>query len=108
VARAPASKMVQDRASGRAEPLTLAAERSGTVGVDLTRNGKFNLALEYYGALGSVASCDPYAQQQHQLFVGLNVDFGPAWEFNAGVGNGWTAATDHVILKTILGRRLPS
>jgi hypothetical protein len=80
---------------------------NAAVGVDVTRNRKFNLALEYYGALGSVGRWDPYAQQQHQLFLALNVDFGPAWEFNAGVGNGWTAAADHVIIKTILGRRLP-
>jgi len=78
-----------------------------TVGVDLTKNKKYNVALEYYGALGPVTNWDPYNQQQHQLFLALNVDFGPAWEFNAGVGNGWTAATDHVIIKTILGRRMP-
>ena len=28
------------------------------------------------------------------------------WEFNFGVGNGWTPATDHVIIKMILGRRM--
>lgn len=75
-----------------------------TVGYDVTR--KVNLALEYYGSYGPVTDFAPYDQQQHQLFGCINLDFGPAWEFNFGVGNGWTPATDHVIVKMILGRRV--
>lgn len=75
-----------------------------TVGYDVTH--KVNLALEYYGSYGSITDFSPYDQQQHQLFGCVNLDFGPAWEFNFGVGNGWTPATDHVIVKMILGRRI--
>jgi hypothetical protein len=42
---------------------------------------------------------------QQQLFVATNVDFGPDWEFNLGLGAGVTHETDHSILKLILGRR---
>jgi hypothetical protein len=76
-----------------------------TVGFDVTR--KINLAAEYYGSYGSITHFSPYDEQQHQLFGCINLDWGPMWEFNFGVGNGWTPATDHVIIKMILGRRMP-
>ncbi|HZS58632.1 MAG TPA: hypothetical protein VFA43_05135 [Gemmatimonadaceae bacterium] len=69
---------------------------NATVGYDVTK--KVNLAAEYYASYG--------APQQQQLFGCINLDFGPQWEFNFGVGNGWTSATDHVIIKMILGRRV--
>jgi hypothetical protein len=78
---------------------------NATVGFDVTR--KVNLAVEYYGAWGSLTRFDPYQEQQHQLFGVINLDWGPEWEFNIGVGDGWTAATDHLIAKMILGRRMP-
>jgi hypothetical protein len=78
---------------------------SATVGYDVTK--KVNLAVEYYGSWGPITGFDPYDQQQHQLFGCINLDWGPAWEFNFGVGNGWTPATDHLIVKMILGRRMP-
>ncbi len=75
------------------------------MGVDVTR--KINLAAEYYGSVGTLsAGFYPYEQQQHQLFGAVNLDFGPMWEFNAGLGNGWTRATDHLIAKMIIGRRI--
>jgi hypothetical protein len=81
---------------------------AATVGYDLTR--KVNLAVEYYGSWGQIhsfTSFDPYYDQQHQLFGCINLDWGPEWEFNFGIGNGWTPATDHLIAKMILGRRMP-
>jgi hypothetical protein len=44
-------------------------------------------------------------QTQQQLFFATNVDFGPDWEFNLGLGAGMTRETDHSIVKVILGRR---
>jgi len=35
----------------------------------------------------------------------LDVDLGPRWEFNLGVGVGLTPATDRLIVKAILGYR---
>jgi hypothetical protein len=70
---------------------------------DVTR--KLSAALEYYGAFGPVTHFDPFVQTQQQLFFATNVDFGPDWEFNIGLGAGMTHETDHSIVKVILGRR---
>jgi hypothetical protein len=77
---------------------------AGTVGYDV--NPFLNVAAEYYASLGSVRGLDPFQAQQHQLFGVVNLNFGPAWEFNLGVGEGFTRATDHLIAKMILGRRV--
>ncbi|HTR21695.1 MAG TPA: hypothetical protein VMH88_12645 [Gemmatimonadales bacterium] len=58
---------------------------------------KVNFALEYYGSFGPT--------MVGQLFPAVNLDFGPEWEFNAGVGFGLTPATDPLLVKVILGRR---
>jgi len=74
------------------------------VGYDVTK--KINLAVEYYGAPGTIKGFDPIAEQEHQLFGALNLDFGPAWEFNLGYGTSLTAGGDKSIVKMILGRRV--
>ena len=74
------------------------------VGYDVTK--KVNVALEYYGATGTIREVAPIADQEHQLFGVVNLDFGPAWEFNAGYGTALTAAGDKKIVKMILGRRV--
>lgn len=61
--------------------------------------------LEYYGADGSVDGFDPLRNQQQQFFPAIDIDVDPRWEFNFGVGVGATAATDHLIIKAIVGRR---
>jgi hypothetical protein len=38
-------------------------------------------------------------------FPTIDVDFGPDRGFNFGVGVGMTTATDHLIVKCIIGRR---
>jgi hypothetical protein len=45
------------------------------------------------------------AEQQHQLFGAVNLNVGSAWEFNTGLGEGFTHSTDHLIAKVILGHR---
>jgi hypothetical protein len=61
--------------------------------------------FEYYGAYGPLTDFDPVSQQQQQIFPAIDVDFGPTWEFNFGVGFGLTPGTDHLIVKCILGKR---
>lgn len=61
--------------------------------------------LEYYGALGPVKGFDPLRRQEHLVFAAADVDLGPRWELNAGVGFGLTPATDGLIFKVILGYR---
>jgi len=35
----------------------------------------------------------------------IDLDLGPNWEFNFGVGVGVTHGTDHLLVKMIVGRR---
>ncbi len=65
---------------------------------------KVSTALEYYGSFGPVTHFDPFVRTQQQFFFALNLDMGPSWEFNIGLGEGTTRSTDHSILKMILGR----
>jgi hypothetical protein len=66
---------------------------------------KAAIGLEYYGALGPVTHFDRTHDQQHQLFPVIDLDLGPKWEFNAGIGFGLTPSTDRLIFKMILGYR---
>ncbi len=73
------------------------------ISYDLT--SKIAAAIEYYGALGPVRGFDPLSQQQQQLFAVTDLNLGPDWELNFGLGFGLTEATDRLIVKMILGRR---
>jgi len=74
------------------------------VGYDLTK--KINLAVEYYGATGTITHIEPVADQEHLVFAAVNLDFGPQWEFNLGYGKALTGAGDQKIVKMIFGRRV--
>lgn len=62
--------------------------------------------LEYYGSYGPVTGFDPLRDQEQQFIPAVDIDFGAKWEFNFGVGVGVTQATDHLLIKAILGYRL--
>jgi hypothetical protein len=66
---------------------------------------RIEAGLEYYGALGPVTGFDPFHDQEQQILPAIDIDFGPDWEFNAGVGVGVTHSTDHLLVKFIVGRR---
>ncbi len=70
---------------------------------DLTK--RVALGMEYYGAYGPVTGFDPLRDQQQQFLPSLDIDFGKNWEFNFGVGVGVTQATDHLLVKAIVGYR---
>src|SRR5712691_7427843 len=80
-------------------------EFSPAAKVSYTVTPKVAIGLEYYGALGPVRHFDRAHDQQHQLFPVIDLDLGPKWEFNAGVGFGLTPSTDRLIIKMILGYR---
>jgi len=61
--------------------------------------------LEYYGDIGPIDHIDRPRDQQHMIFPVVDIDLGPRWEFNFGVGVGLTPATDRLIVKMILGYR---
>lgn len=73
---------------------------------DVTK--KVAVGVEYYGAYGPVTGFDPLRDQQQQILPAVDVDFGKNWEFNFGVGVGVTQATDHLLIKAILGYRFNS
>lgn len=77
---------------------------AATVTRDVTK--LVNLGVEYYGGWGNVKALAPSNEREHQLFGVVNLDIAPEWEFNAGVGFGFTAAQEKRILKMILGRRV--
>jgi len=60
--------------------------------------------VEYYADYGSITSIAPLHDQQQQIFLVTDLNVSPKWEINMGVGIGPTAATDHWIIKGILGR----
>jgi hypothetical protein len=61
--------------------------------------------FEYYADYGRLGDFDALHEQQQQLFVVTDLNVSPVWEINIGVGVGPTSATDHLIVKGILGRR---
>jgi hypothetical protein len=73
------------------------------VSYDFTK--KIAGGLEYYASYGSLTGFDALKDQQQQFFPSIDVDFGPQWEFNFGMGVGTTRSTDHLIVKCIIGRR---
>jgi hypothetical protein len=73
------------------------------VSYDVTR--RVAAGLEYYGAYGPLFSFDPLRDQEHMFLPAVDIDFGPNWEFNFGVGWGVTQATDRLLVKMIVGYR---
>jgi hypothetical protein len=78
-------------------------EPAATVTFDASR--RVNVGLEYYGSLGTFTHLGLRNTSQ-SLYPVVNLDLGPAWEFNAGVGIGLTKAADPLIFKLILGYRV--
>jgi hypothetical protein len=72
-------------------------------GWDFTK--KINAGIEYYGSLGPVTGFDALRDQEQQIVPAIDLNLSPKWEFNFGVGIGITQATDHLLIKMILGRR---
>jgi hypothetical protein len=70
---------------------------------DVTKRVAFG--LEYYGAYGPLTGFDPLRDQQQEILPALDLDLGEHWEFNLGVGLGMTQATDHLLVKMIVGYR---
>ncbi|HEX3352828.1 MAG TPA: hypothetical protein VHS34_08410 [Terriglobales bacterium] len=87
--------------------------RNVSKGVEFSPNAKVSFdftkrisaGLEYYGALGPIVGFDPLKNQEQQIVPSIDLNLGPQWEFNFGVGVGMTGSTDHLIIKCIIGRR---
>lgn len=64
---------------------------------------RLSAGIELYSDLGPVSGFLPPAQQQYYVYEVVNVLRWRRIELNAGVGEGLTAASDRLIVKTILG-----
>ena len=64
------------------------------------------LGVEYYAETGSIKQFEPLAEQHHLLFPTLDVRSPSGWDVNVGVGRGLTGASEHWVLKLIVGRSL--
>jgi hypothetical protein len=73
------------------------------VGWDFTK--VFTGGFEYYGDYGDIRNIVPLHDQQQMIFPTIDLNVSPEWEINFGVGVGPTSATDHWIVKLIIGRR---
>ncbi len=73
------------------------------IAYDVTK--KVAAGFEYYGSLGPVTGFDPVRDQEQQFIPAIDLNLSPNWEFNFGVGIGATQATDHLLVKMILGYR---
>jgi hypothetical protein len=78
-------------------------EPNAKIGWDWSKH--VSAGLEYYAETGPVKHFDPVGKQHHLLFPALDLNVSPDWEFNAGVGHGFTSTSEHWILKAIVGRR---
>ncbi|MBV9988239.1 MAG: hypothetical protein JO301_11190 [Chitinophagaceae bacterium] len=67
---------------------------------------KWSLGAEYYGDLGPLNDFEVPAQQNHAIFLVADIYSNPNWEVNFGPGFGLTPATDGLVLKLLLGRRI--
>jgi hypothetical protein len=72
------------------------------ISYDFTK--KITGGFEYYADYGSITHIASLHDQQQQLFPAIDLNVSPDWEINFGVGVGPTSATDHWIVKGIVGR----
>ena len=64
------------------------------------------LGVEYYAETGPIKHFDPLAEQHHLVFPTIDVRSPSGWDLNVGVGRGLTGASEHWVLKMIVGRSL--
>lgn len=68
-------------------------------------NNEIAIGPEYYGSTGPFFHYDNFLNQQHQLFAVIDLNTSKIWEFNGGVGYGFTPNTDRLMFKLIIGRK---
>lgn len=67
---------------------------------------KVTIGGEYYGDLGSINHFEKGPEQSHAIFLVADLYLDPKWEINLGPGWGLTNATDGLVVKLLLGRRI--
>ena len=61
--------------------------------------------FEYYAATGAITDFEPRGDQSHVIFPTVDLEVSPDWELNFGVGRGLTGASQHWVVKSIVGYR---
>jgi len=69
-------------------------------------SSKANLGFEYYGNTGKLFSPTRLPNQEHQLFLALDLFLHPLYEFNFGIGRGLTNVSNGTTIKCYVGRRI--
>lgn len=64
------------------------------------------LGIEYYGDVGPINAFEAADDQGHTIFAVFDLLNNIHWELNAGVGFGLTPATDGLVAKILVGRRV--
>jgi hypothetical protein len=67
---------------------------------------KVSIGSEYYGDLGALNHFENGSNQSHAIFVVADLYVHPKWEINFGPGWGLTNATDGLVIKLLVGRRI--
>jgi hypothetical protein len=67
---------------------------------------KLSIGAEYYGDLGAINHFEKGPDQSHALFAVADLYIDPRWEINFGPGWGLSKATDGLVIKLLLGRRI--
>ena len=63
---------------------------------------KFALGIESYNGLGDVKSIGRFGDAEQSIFAVADKSFGK-WDLNVGIGRGYGANPDRLILKAIVG-----
>ncbi len=66
---------------------------------------RIDVGIEYYGGVGPLRGFNTLRDQMQQILPSVDIDLGPNWELNFGVGVGVTQSTDHLLAKMIIGHR---
>ena len=59
--------------------------------------------IEYYGAMGALTHFEARSDQRHMIFPTVDFEISPDWELNFAVGRGLTGASQHWVVKSIVG-----
>ena len=74
--------------------------------VEYPLSKRWSAALEEYSEFGSVTQFNPFARQQHKLFLVSDYKRG-SWSLEVGVGAGLTSISDPLTLKLVVSCDLP-
>jgi hypothetical protein len=67
---------------------------------------KANIGFEYYGNTGKIFNPYKLPNQEHQLYLAIDLFLHPLYEFNFGIGKGLTDVSNGTTVKCYIGRRI--